>query len=77
MRTSVGGAGVLVGKLAMFVSCSGVLLGFFVLAERMVMLGLIMVVRSGMVMSSCREMMLARGMLWCLCHLYLTPSDQE
>jgi hypothetical protein len=35
----------------MFVSCSCVLLGLFVLAERMVMLGLNMVVRRDMVMS--------------------------
>ena len=47
----VGGRRMLVGKLAMFVSRSCVLLGFFVLAERMVMLGLNMVVRGGMVMS--------------------------
>jgi hypothetical protein len=37
---SVGSSGVFVGKLAMFVSRRCVLLGFFVLAERMVMLGL-------------------------------------
>jgi hypothetical protein len=48
---SLGSSGVFVGKLAMFVSCSCVLLGFFVLAERMVMLSLNMVVRSSMVMS--------------------------
>jgi hypothetical protein len=51
MRMSVGSSGVFVGKVAMFVSCSCVLLGFFVLAERMVMLGLNMMVRGGMVMS--------------------------
>jgi hypothetical protein len=51
MRVSVGSGGVFVGKLAMFVSCSCVLLGFFVLAERMMVLGLNMVVRGGMVMS--------------------------
>jgi len=50
MRMSVGSSGVFVGKLAMFVSCSSVLLSFFVLAERMVMLGLKMMVRSGMMM---------------------------
>ena len=51
MRMSVGSSGVFVGKLAMFVSRSCVLLGFFVLAERMVMLGLKMMMRGGMVMS--------------------------
>jgi hypothetical protein len=51
MRLSVSDSGVFVGKFAMFVSCSCVLLRFFVLAERMVMLGLNMVVRGGMVMS--------------------------
>jgi hypothetical protein len=50
---SVRSGGVFVGKLAMFVSRSCVLLGFFVLAERMVMLCLNMVVRGGVVMS-CR-----------------------
>jgi hypothetical protein len=40
-----------VGKLAMLVSCSRVLLGLFVLAKCMVMLGLNMVMRSDMVMS--------------------------
>jgi hypothetical protein len=71
MRMSVGSGGVFVGKLAMFVSRSCVLLGLFVLAERMVMLGLNMVVRGGMVMSGRREMMLTRRMFWCLCHLCL------
>lgn len=51
MRMTVGSSGVFVCKLAMFVSCSCVLLGFFVLAERMMVLGLNMVVRGGMVMS--------------------------
>jgi hypothetical protein len=71
MRMSVGSGGVFVGKLAMFVSRSCVLLGLFVLPERMVMLGLNMVVRGGMVMSGRREMMLTRRMFWCLCHLCL------
>ena len=50
MRMRVGRRSMLVSELAMFVSRSCVLLGFFVLAERMVMLGLNMVVRGGMVM---------------------------
>ena len=39
------------GKLAMFVSRSCVLLGIFVLAERVVMLGLMMMMRCGVVVS--------------------------
>jgi hypothetical protein len=41
----------LVRKLAMLVSCSCVLLGMFVLPERVVMLGLMMMMRGGMVVS--------------------------
>jgi hypothetical protein len=77
MRVSVGSSGVFVGKLAMFVSRGCVLLGFFVLAERMVMLGLNMVVRGGVVMSGRREMMFPRRMLLCLCHLYLLLSSRN
>jgi hypothetical protein len=68
---SVGSGGLFAGKLTMFVSRSCVLLGFFVLAEHMVMLGLHMVVRGGMVMSGRQDMMLTRRMFWCLCHLCL------
>jgi hypothetical protein len=53
MRMSVGSRGVFVAKFAMFVRRRCVLLGFFVLSERMVMLGLNMMMRGGMVMS-CR-----------------------
>jgi hypothetical protein len=42
-----------VRKLAMLVSSSCVLFGMFVLAERVVMLGLMMMMRGGMVVS-CR-----------------------
>jgi hypothetical protein len=48
---SVGSSGVSAGKRAVFVICGRVLLGLFVLAKRTVMLGLMMVMRSGMVMS--------------------------
>jgi hypothetical protein len=41
----------LVGELAMLVSRSCVLFGIFVFAERVVMLGLMMMVRRGVVMS--------------------------
>jgi hypothetical protein len=40
-----------VGKVAMFMSSSCVLLGFFVLAERMVMPSLMMMVRGGVMVS--------------------------
>jgi hypothetical protein len=73
---SVGSSGVLVGKLAMFVSRSCVPPGFLVLAERMVMLGLNMMVRGGVMMGGRREMMLRRRMLLCLCH-FLTPFERK
>ena len=54
-----------VSKVAVFMSRSCVLLGFFVLAERMVMLGLMMMMMRGGVMVSGRQvMMLVRRMLW-------------
>jgi hypothetical protein len=64
MRMSVGSRGMFVSKLAMFESRSCVLLGFFGLAERMVMLGLKMMMRGGLVVSGRQEMMLTRRMLW-------------
>jgi hypothetical protein len=51
MRLSVGSRGVFLRELAMLVSCCRVLLGIFVLAERVVMLGLMMM-RRGVVLSS-------------------------
>jgi hypothetical protein len=53
-----------VSKVAMFMSRSCVLLGFFVLAERMVMLGLMMMMRGGVMVSGRQVMMLVRRMLW-------------
>jgi hypothetical protein len=50
-RLSVGGRGMFVRKVAMFMSRSCVLLGFFVLAERMVMLGLMMMMCGGVMVS--------------------------
>ena len=64
MRKSVGSRGMFMSKLAMFDSRSCMLLGFFVLVERMVMLGLKMMMRGGVVVSGRQEMMLARRMLW-------------
>jgi hypothetical protein len=40
------------------------LLSFFMLAERMVMLGLKVMMRGGVMVSGRQEMMLARRMLW-------------
>jgi hypothetical protein len=48
---SVGSRGMFVRKLAMLVSRSCVLLGIFVLAERVVMLGLMMMMGGGVVVS--------------------------
>ncbi len=53
----------------MFVSRSCVLLRFLVLAEGVVMLGLMMMMRSGVVVSVRQVVMLTRWMLWRLCHL--------
>jgi hypothetical protein len=52
MRLSVGSRGMFVCEFAMLVSRSCVLLGIFVLAERVVMLGLMMMMRRGVVVSS-------------------------
>ncbi len=62
MRMRVGSRRMFVSKLAVFMSRSCVLLGLFVLANRVMMLGLMMMVRSGVVMGSCMMMMLLRGM---------------
>ena len=63
----------------MFVSRSCVLLGFFVLAERVMMLGLMMMVGGCVVVSGRELMMLTSRMLRCLCHalppLFETETD--
>ncbi len=59
----------LVGKLAVLFSCRGVLLGLFMLADRVMVLRLMMVMRGRMMVSSCVVMVLARWMFRCLCHL--------
>ena len=51
MRMSVGSHGMFVCELAMLVSRSRVLFGIFVLAEGVVMLGLMMMMRRGVVVS--------------------------
>jgi len=58
-----------VSLFAMLVSRSCVVLGIFVLAARMVMFGLMMMMRCSVMMSGSSVMMLLRGMLRGLCHL--------
>jgi len=60
----------LVGKLAVLLSCRGVLLGLFMLADRVMVLRLMMVMRGRMMVSSCVVMVLTRWMFRCLCHLH-------
>ena len=59
----------LVGKLAVLLSCRGVLLGLSMLADRVMMLRLMMVMRSRVMVSSCVVMVLTRWMFRFLCHL--------
>ena len=68
------GRGVLVSLLAMFVSRVSVLLRLFVLAEIMVMGGLMMMMRGGVVISGSLMMMLGSRMLWGLCHGAIPPN---
>jgi hypothetical protein len=63
LRMFVGGRGVFVGSLAMFLRGACVLLGFFVLTQGVVMLRLMMMMRSGVVVSGRLVMMLASRML--------------
>ena len=59
----------LVGKLAVLLSCRGVLLGLFTLADRVMVLRLMMVMGGRMMVSSCVVMVLTRWMFRFLCHL--------
>jgi hypothetical protein len=59
----------LVGKLAVLLSCLRVLLGLFMFADRVMVLRLMMVMRGSMMVSSCVVMVLTRWMFRCLCHL--------
>jgi hypothetical protein len=63
MRMTLCGRAVFVSVLAMFVGRSCVLLGFFVLAHRVVMLGLMVVMRGSMVMRGGQVMVLTRRMV--------------
>src|SRR5260370_17477118 len=69
MRMRVGRRSMFVSELAMFVSRSCVLLGFFVFAESVVMLGLMMMMRGGVVVSGRLVMMLTGWMLRWLRHV--------
>ena len=70
----VGGRGVLVSLLAVFVSRFGVLLRLLVLAKIMMMGGLMMMMGGGVVMSGGLMMMLAGRMLRGLCHGAFPPN---
>jgi hypothetical protein len=69
MRVRVSIRRMLVGKLAVFLSCRGVLFGLLMLANRVMVLRLMMVMCGRMVVSSCMVMVLTRWMFRCLCHL--------
>ena len=69
MRVRVSVCRMLVGKLAVLLSCRGVLLGLFMLADRVMVLRLMMVMRGCMMVSSCVVMVLTRWMFRFLCHL--------
>jgi|GEM_PF-6626576 len=62
MRMSVSIRGMFVSELAMFQSCSCVLLGICMLTERVMVLCLMMMMRGGMVVSGRLVMMLTRWM---------------
>jgi hypothetical protein len=68
MRVRVSVCRMLVGKLAVLLSCRGVLLGLFMLADRVMVLRLMMVMRGRMMVSSCVVMVLTRWMFRFLCH---------
>ena len=75
MRVFVGGRGMLVSLLAMFVSCVGVLLRLFVFAEIMMMGGLVMMMRRCVVLSGSLVMVLTGRMLRGLCHGAIPPNQ--
>jgi hypothetical protein len=70
----VGCGGVLVCVLAVLVGRFGVLLRLFVLAEIVMMGGLMMMMGRGVVMSGGLMMMLTGGMLRGLCHGAFPPN---
>jgi hypothetical protein len=68
------GRGVLVSLLAMFVSRVGMLFRVFVLAEVMMMGGLMMMMRGSVMISGGLMMMLTGRMLRGLCHGAFLPT---
>lgn len=68
MRVPVSFNSMLVGKLAVLHSCRGMPLGLFMLADRVMVLCLMVMMRGCMVVRSSVMMVLARGMLRCMCH---------
>jgi len=68
---------VLVRLLAMLVSRIGVLLGLFVLAQIVMVGGLMMVMGGRVVVSGGLMMVLAGWMLWGLCHGAIPPNRSE
>jgi hypothetical protein len=66
-----------VRELAMLLGCRRVVLGLFVFAARVVMLGLMMVVRGCVVMTGGRMMMLARRMFRHLSAPLLRPGSDR
>ncbi len=74
MRLRVGIRGMFVSKLAMLMSRSCMLLGFIVLAECVVMLRLMMMMRRGVVVSGRLVMMIVS---WMLCHLNLLLLEMD
>ena len=71
VRVFVSRGCVLVGKLTVFMSGGGVLLGLVVLAEIVMMRRLMVMMRGGVVVSGGVVMMLARRML---CHFGVPPD---
>jgi hypothetical protein len=74
----VGGLGVLLRELAMILGGPGVLLRLFVFTHRVVVLGLEVVMRGRLVMTSCGLVVLRRGMFRHLsAPLLRTTSDRK
>ena len=74
LRVLVSGRRVLVGEIAMFLGRGGVLFRLVMVAVLMMMRGLVMMVRSGMVVSGGGVVMLARRMLGGFCHGHTPPG---
>ena len=62
------------GELAVLMRGGGVLLGVFMLADRMMMSGLMAMMRGGVMVSGRLMMMLGRWMLGGPCHFLFLPE---